>query len=42
MLSRHYLTLTEINALSYFDFTLYVKLLYNQEEELAKQQELTN
>jgi hypothetical protein len=36
------MTLTEINELSYFDFTLYVKLLYNREEELAKLQNSDN
>ena len=39
MLHRHYMTFSEINELSYFDFTLYVKLLYNQEEAVSEQQE---
>ena len=39
MIHRHYMTFSEINELSYFDFTIYVKLLYNQEELIANQQE---
>ena len=33
------MTLTEINELSYFDFTIYVQLLYNREEAAQKQQD---
>lgn len=33
------MSLTEINELSYFDFTIYVKLIYNREEAIRNLQE---
>ena len=38
MIYKHYFTIDQINKLSYFDFQMYMKLLYNLEESIAKQE----
>lgn len=39
MIFSRYFTLSEINSMSYFDFSMYVKLIYNKEEALQKLQD---